>query len=793
MFSLTHSLSLNKQSSFQRQYTVLVKTSKQRRSEDSEAPEQRERERERERRRRRRRSSRKYSIVERMAEKLKVPINPSISSGEQTVWADVSSLLQFTCKELRDGELIHGENFNLFAAMSALEIMDPKMDSGIVCRYYSVDEAIENGAAPVPLSMDRTVDVQCTIDIMDHLLACEATWHKGHSLAQTVFSCIYLLRPDITASHALLHSYCKVIRATCNAVVSVVSDARTHEEEDLFTMTYGLPLKGDGDEKCLSLLHAVEETISRQLRACKAPLSKKRVVEGCTAYVSADIEPLQTNPDLEEGYCKALLCRIRFRKHFNHVLTSMKRAQGRGLELARKHIASCLSELECILKSLEFLMSNACGTCGDGIGDKTTASGCQPIGFDATLNCRLSAPTPPRAIKILSWKKAIEYFQKLLHDLDIICSYSLDPLFEGVLRSVVEFQKFKPDLVARAHLQLLLVQDGKLYGRDPIFAVISKAAALPEVSKNHDIQKNEVLVQLGQLVISLLKIICTNAAWQRRKLGKILQDWRVIYIQLELSFRKEFGEISSTSIDENLCMKISKHILVWVEEQTYWIASRFLVLGFELELYSPGEYCMVYWYIYVVCIKLAEKTHLKMLTSNETGKRKGKKKKDAVKDLAKDYQIPPIVLLLQCHIYLAEGLTMMLAALRNEHKVFPSAGQFNTEHERFIQHFELLQKASIPDHISYLSFKESTTHARLSTLVTHNCFKDAQKIAKELRNSFSHDPERMAELRRIEQVAEHNGVALNLISRLGTLDPSLKVYFEFIHHPYFATAVVKRS
>ncbi|CAL5438957.1 unnamed protein product [Camellia sinensis] len=728
-----------------------------------------------------------------MAEKLKVPINPSISSGEQTVWADVSSLLQFTCKELRDGELIHGENFNLFAAMSALEIMDPKMDSGIVCRYYSVDEAIENGAAPVPLSMDRTVDVQCTIDIMDHLLACEATWHKGHSLAQTVFSCIYLLRPDITASHALLHSYCKVIRATCNAVVSVVSDARTHEEEDLFTMTYGLPLKGDGDEKCLSLLHAVEETISRQLRACKAPLSKKRVVEGCTAYVSADIEPLQTNPDLEEGYCKALLCRIRFRKHFNHVLTSMKRAQGRGLELARKHIASCLSELECILKSLEFLMSNACGTCGDGIGDKTTASGCQPIGFDATLNCRLSAPTPPRAIKILSWKKAVEYFQKLLHDLDIICSYSLDPLFEGVLRFVVEFQKFKPDLVARAHLQLLLVQDGKLYGRDPIFAVISKAAALPEVSKNHDIQKNEVLVQLGQLVISLLKIICTNAAWQRRKLGKILQDWRVIYIQLELSFRKEFGEISSTSIDENLCMKISKHILVWVEEQTYWIASRFLVLGFELELYSPGEYCMVYWYIYVVCIKLAEKTHLKMLTSNETGKRKGKKKKDAVKDLAKDYQIPPIVLLLQCHIYLAEGLTMMLAALRNEHKVFPSAGQFNTEHERFIQHFELLQKASIPDHISYLSFKESTTHARLSTLVTHNCFKDAQKIAKELRNSFSHDPERMAELRRIEQVAEHNGVALNLISRLGTLDPSLKVYFEFIHHPYFATAVVKRS
>lgn len=52
------------------------------------------------------------------------------------------------------------------------------------------------------------------------------------------------------------------------------------QEDDLFTMAYGLPLDGDGDEKCLSLLNAVEETISRQLRACKAHLSKRRVLEG---------------------------------------------------------------------------------------------------------------------------------------------------------------------------------------------------------------------------------------------------------------------------------------------------------------------------------------------------------------------------------------------------------------------------------------------------------------------------------------------------------------------------------
>ncbi|XP_020237204.1 N-alpha-acetyltransferase 35, NatC auxiliary subunit [Cajanus cajan] len=703
----------------------------------------------------------------------------SIPSTHNSVWADVSPLLQAACHDLQEGELIHGDNFNLFAAMSALEIMDPKMDSGIACTYYSLDEAIEDGVAPVPISADKTTDVRCVIDIMDHLLACEATWHKGHSLAQTVYSCLYLLRLERTSSHALLHSYCKIICATCKAVLSVVSEARTHEEEDLFTMAYGLPLSGDGDEKFLTMLNAVEETISRQLRACKASSSKRRLSE--------DIEPLQNNPDLEEGYCKALLCRLRFRKHFYHLLMSMKRPQGRGLELARKHIASCFSEIDYIQKSSEFLRANAHGMSEQNIVN-TTASGCQAIGFDASLNCRLSAPTPPRAIKILSWEKALEYFKKLLKDLDVICSYSLDPSLEAALLFVVKFQKSQPDLVSRAHLQLLLVQDGKLYGRDPIFSMITRAAGLPDVTENHDIQKNEFMVQLGQLVMHLLKILCTNAAWQRRKLGKMLQDWRVSYVQLEMAFKSEFEEASKTANNKKIGLKIYQHILAWVEEQTYWIAFRFLNLGFELELYSVHDYCMVYWYIYVVLIKLAEKKHFRIVMSSDSAKKKSKKKRDSFKD----GEFSAAVLFLQSQIYLAEGLSMMFAALRNECRIVRPQGPFNTEHEIFIQQFELLQKACVPDNISYVTFKESTAHANFSTLATFDYFKEAQKIVKEVKSGFSNDPDTIAELRRVEQVAERNSIVLNLC-RAGTLDPKLKISFTFCHHPFYATAIVKRS
>ncbi|KAL6911654.1 hypothetical protein ACP4OV_000459 [Aristida adscensionis] len=762
------------------------------------------------------------------------PVPTSVDGG---VWADASPLLAAACRDLQDGELIHGENFSLFAAMSALEIMDPKMDSGIErSGYNSIEEAIEDGVAPIPLSLDRTLDVHRTIDVMDHLFSCEATWHKGHTLAQTVFTCIYLMRMERTSSHAVLNSFCRILRATCNAVISTVSTARTHEEEDLFIMSFGLPLRDEGDEKCLSILNSVEETISRQLRACKGQaLTKKKTLE--------DLESLQDNPELEEDYCRSLLCRLRFRKHFYHVVMSMRKPHGRGLELARKHVASCLTELSLMLKSREFLRSQSNITVHQGDENCTTASGCRPVGFDVSLNSRLLSPTPPRAVKVLSWSDAIRYFEKLLHDLDVICASSLDPVLENVLHFIVQFQKSIPDLVPRAFLQgrsfaipspfhnndpkvilkqTLLVQDGNLYGQYLFSDVISRALSLPDIIGDKEFQMNEFVVQLGQLVINLLKILCTNTAWQRRKLGKSLQDWSTISIQLqgpkddskniehfdplfkvwgseteidklELALKREFGETQNILHHENMCMRVSKQLLNWTQEHAYWVASRFLILGFELDLYSLGEYCMVYWYMYVVFTKLIEKMQLRVLASNENSRRKGKKKRDHGKDSARDATFSSSCLLLQCYVLLSEGLSMMLAVLRNESRSFQLPTIFNTEQERFMQHFDLLQKARIPEHISYYSFRESASRACLSDLVKYNFFKEIQKIIPSLKGSFANEPEKLAELRRIEQVAEHNRIALNIIRHVGAGDQSLRVSFEFTHHPHFAVAVVKRS
>lgn len=49
--------------------------------------------------------------------------------------------------DLELGELLHDESFGLFEAMSAIEMMDPKMDAGMLCnrgkKVLNFDQAVQ--------------------------------------------------------------------------------------------------------------------------------------------------------------------------------------------------------------------------------------------------------------------------------------------------------------------------------------------------------------------------------------------------------------------------------------------------------------------------------------------------------------------------------------------------------------------------------------------------------------------------------------------------------------------------
>ena len=186
------------------------------------------------------------------------------SSEQHCQWRDVQHVLKQAADELQPGELLHTESFSLFEAMSAIEIGDPKMDAGLdTANAPTADELVQQGHAPDELSRDQVLAV------MDQLFACQASWHSGNSLPQTVFTCLYLLRPDRyqclvavceawlagcellvimyrTSKQAALSAVCEAVRATVSAArtivmhgavceVSCLPDASRHQQ---MTSTY---------------------------------------------------------------------------------------------------------------------------------------------------------------------------------------------------------------------------------------------------------------------------------------------------------------------------------------------------------------------------------------------------------------------------------------------------------------------------------------------------------------------------------------------------------------------------
>jgi hypothetical protein len=83
-------------------------------------------------------------------------------------------------KDFDVGQLVHLQSFTLFDAMSAIEIMDPRMDTGML-----IEEK------PNKFDILKKLTTEETLGIMDRLLTREMAWISGHSLSQTVYTCIY--------------------------------------------------------------------------------------------------------------------------------------------------------------------------------------------------------------------------------------------------------------------------------------------------------------------------------------------------------------------------------------------------------------------------------------------------------------------------------------------------------------------------------------------------------------------------------------------------------------------------
>ncbi|KAI5210436.1 Mak10-domain-containing protein [Aureobasidium subglaciale] len=174
---------------------------------------------------------------------------------------DITKDFSDASAELRQGQLVKDDFFTLFEAVGALEIMDPKMDSGFV--IPEKDAAVDN-FDPLQKMLPEEI-----IGIMDQLLSFEMSWHQGYALSQTLFTSLHMYsllipyyrplaaivfspkrsspeQPDPLIS-SVLRAFCLGIMKTCDAVIQEITSEHYYEEEDFITQNFAQYLLNDVD------------------------------------------------------------------------------------------------------------------------------------------------------------------------------------------------------------------------------------------------------------------------------------------------------------------------------------------------------------------------------------------------------------------------------------------------------------------------------------------------------------------------------------------------------------------
>ncbi|KXZ50476.1 hypothetical protein GPECTOR_16g650 [Gonium pectorale] len=587
------------------------------------------------------------------------------------------------------GELVSSESFSLFEAMSALEAGNPKMDAAAspASDRPTLKSLLEDpSVAPWDLTPLELVDV------LDQLLAMEASWHTGGSAMQTVYACLYMLKLDKrkqldTPAARALFAYCATLRCDCAAVRDVAVQGGVCEEEDMNIWTPGIPFEAPAGaaEAAREALDAAIDAFTTVAAGAAAP----QAANGAAGAGGAGGDGL------------AVALRLRLRRAVHLGLAESASDDPKVVSGSAARFAEARQLLPLIRESSRLAAATAAAT--------AASQPAPPLGpaFPVDVNRHLLGPAPPRQVQIMSVPDTLSYYERMLEHLVVAVS---TPEHVHDYRSLQlylwRFARMRPGSVARsvAHSLLLPERWQGATGRSKLMANYQPpqlpqsreeaAAAQPstaaeaadeaqqrsteaepaQASGGGDAQAaggrkgrkgkggkgqageggggagdastsqpststpawvpskemianacmvavkpglpEEVHTFFDQAVIAVANValaLLTNRCRCRRRLRRCLDDWLNMWhhgynADVLPAFKDalkaggwRWKPLEGQAPDEE-----SGPLSTWVEFQTGAAMLHHLLLGFELELYEPLEYDMVYWYCDYICTSMVQ-------------------------------------------------------------------------------------------------------------------------------------------------------------------------------------------
>ncbi|KAI1139645.1 Mak10-domain-containing protein [Hypoxylon sp. FL0543] len=511
------------------------------------------------------------------------PLSPSPTISHPGVLAtDITKKFASAVKTLSPGELVKDEHFTLFESVAALEIMDPKMDSGVLAEGESLDEEYD---------VSRDLLPEEILGIIDQLLCLEMAWHLGYPLSQTLFTSVYiesLMKPrpaNIDEADFIrdsqkrerqpkllfvLRAYCVGLLKACYFVNELVKDELYYEEEDFVTNTYDRDL----------LYDIPVASVNSLLQKARSDLRS----------ISHDVPK-----DISMALDLRLELRIAFLRAID--LSALRKANPDSLKMPWVQMSGLVDHI------------------------KTQHSLGKPVSkaFSTKLQRRLASTMPPRPMVQPSFEESYGHFKRLFQDgIDImdVLKYA-EP--QSLLNFVSLFQARKPQplVYIRTLLQSLLFKEMVVLGNYSIRQIIDhdlSIVVLPCGSQinpyNDDVEvptdpRHQTAAQMeifrqrvAECYLDIFRIFCQNRCRVRRTLCHSIQEWDMLQADVE-----EIDQLLQVALDEKpltidrgdigFSLPLSSWAYLYKLRQMEWIVQ----LGFELEVYQTDELPGMYWYL----------------------------------------------------------------------------------------------------------------------------------------------------------------------------------------------------
>ncbi|QDS76903.1 hypothetical protein FKW77_004092 [Venturia effusa] len=490
--------------------------------------------------------------------------------GGQKVY-DITEQFLAAARALPVGTLVKDDDFTLFESVGALEIGDPKMDSGFLAPGEKLVDDYD---------IFRELLPEEVLGIMDQLLCCEMAWHEGYPLAQTVFTSHYIdtllnfeaktiesaqFSKDGTETrggpllHLVLRTYCIALIKSCDYVLEEYMKSiqgcgtrvNLYEDEDFSAHTYA------------------DEWVHDQLNVCQSEPSRK--------------------------IWEAIRQRLKLRVSLLHAMDTDDE------------------------EDTPLLHWQTTATLLPAINDTHHFARPVPESFSAKIQRRLASTVPPKPMVELSFEDASAKLTQMCKDCEEAAKV-VDFGIENIQRLkafLLAFSSRKPEPLSYARACLsstvfgcdeegftdILLKDLQeiVFTIDPIMARTNwgydaplnlQTPADPRYEMAHTINLfTKSVVRKPGGYVDLFRALCSNRCRLRRSLCHVITAFE----ELQVSEADQLDRTLNRLVPDAL-----HPLSTWTYHQKLQVMEAVIQLGFELDIYLPDELAGMYWYLSIL-------------------------------------------------------------------------------------------------------------------------------------------------------------------------------------------------